>query len=60
MFQNLIRSVVMVREVTVKRHLLVDMIPLCTSGISADLTDSGQVLTTVSAAKPVTLVPRAG
>lgn len=36
------------------------MLPLCPSGISADLTYSGQVVTTVSAAKPVTLVQRAG
>ena len=50
----------MVREVTVKRHLLIDMLPLCPSGISADLTDSEQVVTTVSAAKLVTLVQRAG
>lgn len=50
----------MVREATVKKHLLIDLLPLCPSGISAHLSDSGQVVTTVSAAKPVTLVQKAG
>lgn len=38
----------------------IDMLSPCPSGISADLTDSGRVVTTVSTAKPVTLVHRAG
>lgn len=44
-----------------KRQLLLNRhAPPCPSGISAGLTDSGQEVRTVSAAKPVILVQRAG
>lgn len=45
---------------TVKRHVLIDVLPLCPSGVSAGRSRSGQVVTAVSAAKPVTLGQRAG